>query len=100
MGKYGPEKTWYLDTFHAPLDKDKGVTVHVKNLRALAVKMFKLPNNHSTSLMSEIFDKQNNTFEIFLNLIDEMYEVSSMVQKPFLFLVLKSGILYKKSGFS
>ena len=60
MGKYGPEKTWYLDTFHAPLDKDKGVTVHVKNLRALAVKMFKLPNNHSTSLMSEIFDKQNN----------------------------------------
>ena len=45
------------------LDKDKGVTIHVKNVRALAVEMFKVSNNYSTSLMSEIFDKRNNVYD-------------------------------------
>ena len=57
----------YLDTFHPPLDKDKDVTIHVKNVRALAVEKFKVPNSYSTSLMSEIFDKQNNVYD-FRNL--------------------------------
>ena len=39
------------------LDKDTGATIHVKNVRALAIEMFKVSNNYSNSLMSEIFDK-------------------------------------------
>ena len=46
-------------SFQELLDKDKGVTIYVKNVRALAVEMFKLSNNYSTSLMSELFDKRN-----------------------------------------
>ena len=44
-------------SFQELLDKDKGVTIHVKNVRALAIEMFKVSNNYSNSLMSEIFDK-------------------------------------------
>ena len=50
-------------SFHELLDKDKGVTVHVRNVQALAVEMFKVSNNYSTSLMSEIFDKRNNAYD-------------------------------------
>ena len=64
--------------------KDKGVTIHFKNVRALAVEMFKVSNDYSISLMSEIFDKGNNVYD-FRNTSDE---VSSMVQKAFLFLAL------------
>ena len=36
--------------FQELLDNDKDVTIHVKNVRALAAEMFKLSNNYSTSL--------------------------------------------------
>ena len=49
-------------SFQELLDKDKGVTIHVKNVRALAIEMFKVSNNYSTSLMSQIFDKRNNVY--------------------------------------
>ena len=44
-------------SFQELLDKDKGVTIHVKNVQALVVEMLKVSNNYSTSLMSEIYDK-------------------------------------------
>ena len=44
------------------IDEDKGFKVHVKNVRALAIEMFKVSNNYSKSLMSEIFDKRNNVY--------------------------------------
>ena len=50
-------------SFQELLDKDKGVTIHVKNVRALAVEIFKGSNNYSTSLMSEIFDERNNVYD-------------------------------------
>ena len=50
-------------SFQELLDKDKGVTIHVKNVRALAVGMFKVSNNYLTSLMSQIFDKRNNVYD-------------------------------------
>ena len=46
--------------------------------------MFKVSNDYSISLMSEIFDKGNNVYD-FRNTSDE---VSSMVQKAFLFLAI------------
>ena len=51
-------------SFQELLDKDKGVTIHIKNVRALAIEMFKVSNNYSNSLMSEIFDKRNNVYDI------------------------------------
>ena len=83
-------------SFQELLDKDKGVTIHVKNVRVLPVEIFKVSNNYWTSRTSKIFDTQNNVYD-FQNpfeFLDEMHEVPSMVQKAFLFLVLKSGILY------
>ena len=64
--------------------------------RALAVEIFEVSDNYSTSLMKEIFDKHNNVYDFWNphELLDEMYDVSSMVQKAVLFFVLKSGILY------
>ena len=50
-------------SFQELLDKDNGATTHVKNVRALAVEMFKVSNNYSPSLMSEIFDKRNNAYD-------------------------------------
>ena len=50
-------------SFKELLNKDKGVTIHVKNVQALAVKMFKVSNNYLNSLMSEIFDEQNNVYD-------------------------------------
>ena len=47
-------------SFQELLDKDKVVTIHIKNVRALAIQMFKVSNNYSNSLISEIFDKRNN----------------------------------------
>ena len=51
-------------SFQELLDKDKGVTIHMKNVRVLAIEMFKVSNNYSNSLMSEIFDKRNNVYDI------------------------------------
>ena len=54
-------------SFQELLDKDKGATIHVKNVRALAIEMSKVsnnyPNNYSNSLMSKIFDKRNNVYD-------------------------------------
>ena len=50
-------------SFQELLDKDKGITIDVKNIWALAVEMLKMSNKYSTSLMSEIFDKQNNVYD-------------------------------------
>ena len=49
-------------SFQELLDKDKGLTIHIKNARTLAVDIFEVSNNYSTSLMNEIFDKTNNVF--------------------------------------
>ena len=50
-------------SFQEQLDKNKDVTIHVKNVEVLAVEMFKVSNNYSTSLMNEIFDKRYNVWD-------------------------------------
>ena len=44
-------------SFQELLDKNKGDKIYIKNVQALAEEMFKVSNNYSISLMSEIFDK-------------------------------------------
>ena len=45
-------------SFQELLDKDKSITIHIKNVRVLAIEMFKVSNNYPNSLMSEILDKK------------------------------------------
>ena len=51
-------------SFQELLDKDKGVTIHIKNVRELAIEIFKVSNSYSNSLVSEIFDKRSNVYDI------------------------------------
>ena len=70
------------------LDKDKGVTIHVNNVRpnvCLKCQITTQPHWWVRYLISKIM---STTFEILLNLLDQMYKVSSMILKAFLVIVL------------
>ena len=73
----------YRSSFEYLLDRDKGVTIHLKNVRTLAIEM------SLRSLKNEIMFM---TLEILLNLLDLEYEVFSMVKRVFPILDLKSRI--------
>ena len=49
-------------SFQELQDKDKSVAIYLNNPRALAAKIFKVSNNYSTSLISEIFYELNNVY--------------------------------------
>ena len=46
-------------TFEDLLKKDNSVSVHHKNIRLLGIELYKVKNNLSTHLMSEIFNLRN-----------------------------------------
>ena len=45
----------YTSTFKMLLDKDKSVTVHVRNIQTLAIEVFKTVNGVSPKIMSNVF---------------------------------------------
>ena len=45
----------YTSTFNMLLDKDKSVTVHVRNIQTLAIEVFKTVNGMSPKIMSNVF---------------------------------------------
>ena len=46
------------------LHKDSSVSVHVKNIKTLAIEMFKVSNKLTIPLMNEIFVKRNNAYNL------------------------------------
>ena len=46
------------------LDKDKSVSIHVKNLQTFALEVFKVAKNLSTPIAREIFEKRNNVYNL------------------------------------
>ena len=44
-------------SFKDLLDRDKSVSIHVKNLQTLALEMFKVAENLFAAIVSEIFEK-------------------------------------------
>ena len=46
-------------TFEDPLKKDNSVSIHHKNIQLLGIELYKVKNNLSTHLMSEIFNLRN-----------------------------------------
>ena len=54
----------YRSSFEYLLDRDKGVTIHLKNVRTLAIETFKVSENLSPQLVTEIFEKRNNVYDL------------------------------------
>ena len=57
---YGDTRSSFEDL----LDKDKSVSIHLKNLQTLALEMFKVAKNLSAPIKSEIFEKRNNPYDM------------------------------------
>ena len=47
----------YCSSFEELLNKDGAVTIHQRNLRALAVEMYKIPNGLSPTFMFKIINE-------------------------------------------
>ena len=59
--------TVYSDSetsFEDLLDKERSVSVHVKNIKILVIEMFKVSNKLTVPLMNEIFVKRNNAYNL------------------------------------
>ena len=57
----------YNDTtssFEELLIKDNSVTIHQKNIRSLAIEIFKIKNNLSTEIMSELLEARNIKYNL------------------------------------
>ena len=54
----------YRSSFEYLIDRDKGVTLHLKNVRTLAIEMYKVSKNLSPQLVTEIFEKRNNVYDL------------------------------------
>ena len=55
----------YSSTFEDPLNKDKLVTIHQRNLQLLAIEIFKVKIGIAPKIMNEIFIfVENNTYNL------------------------------------
>ena len=54
----------FKSSFKNPLEKDRTVSIHVKNLQKLATEMFKISKNFSVPLMSELFYQKVNHYDL------------------------------------
>ena len=53
-----------VSSFEELLNTDRSVSVHVKNIKTLAIEMFKVSNKLTVPLMNEIFVKPNNAYNL------------------------------------
>ena len=53
-----------VSSFDDLLDKDRSVSVHVKNIETFAIEMFEVSNKLTLPLMSEIYVKPNNAYNL------------------------------------
>ena len=51
-------------TFEDLLKKDNSVSIHHKNIRLLGIELYKVKNNQSNRLMSEIFNLRNIDYNL------------------------------------
>ena len=54
-------------SFEKLLEQDKSVTIHTRNLRILATEMFKVYQNISPLILSEIFHQRENNYNLRIN---------------------------------
>ena len=53
-----------MTTFEKLLEKDNFVTIHVRNLRILATKLYKTKENLAAPIMDEIFKQRNIKYNL------------------------------------
>ena len=53
-----------VSSFEDLLDKERSVSVHVKNIKIPPIEMFKVSNKLTVPLMNEIFVKRNNAYNL------------------------------------
>ena len=60
-------RTVYNDnqsSFENLLMKDRSVSIHHRNIRSFAVEIYKIKNNMSTPILSELFEKRNLNYNL------------------------------------
>ena len=56
-------------TFDQPLEKDSSVSIHIRNLRFLAVEMFKVAKGLAPTIINDLFPlKETNNYNLRLKL--------------------------------
>ena len=81
-------KELYCDhssNFQELLQRDNSVTIHQKNIQALAIMMYKVVNNIAPTIVSELFSFSNVNYSLrsgsqFINHLQIQY---GMDRKPF-----------------
>ena len=69
-------------TFKELLEKDNSVSIHYRNIQALAIEMYKVDNGMSPEIINKCFSLQKNliiTYVIHLNLLFHRFIVFTMV---------------------
>ena len=69
-------------TFKKLLEKDNPVSIHYRNIQALAIEMYNVANGMSPEIMNEIFqhkEKSHYNLVIHLNLLFHRFIVFTMV---------------------
>ena len=55
----------YTSTFEELLEKDKSVTIHIRNVQILAIEHYKVVNNIAPEILKGVFPlKENNVYEL------------------------------------
>ena len=74
----------YTSTFEELLEKDKSVTIHIRNLQILAIELYKVVNNIVPEIIKGVFPlRENNVYELenpfkTRNVKTEMYGIQSL----------------------
>ena len=51
-------------SFQTLLEKDGSVSIHNRNLRSLATEMYKVKNNLSPSIVTDLFEQRNEIYDL------------------------------------
>ena len=54
----------FSSSFSELLEKDKSVTIHHRNLQALAFEIFKVKNNMAPEILTEIFPQKESNYSL------------------------------------
>ena len=65
-------------TFQQLLERDNSVSIHHRNVQVLATEMFKISNNMSPEIVTEIFEKRENSYNFRNNNTFRRRQVNSV----------------------
>ena len=54
----------YSSSFHVLLKQDKSFTIHHYNIQTLCIELYKVYNNLSQTVFSELFTKKENSYNL------------------------------------